>query len=215
VCSEAIREADADAILISAGLSPTGDHNDARAHRDDLYLQAMYDAGFQQYVDVVGVHAPGYAEPSYGPDDAEGDGGARWQSFRRVEDLRRIMVANGDAATQMAILETGYTIDPANPVYSWFAVSEAEQAQYLADAYRYAAEHWRPWVGLMSSIYIAKPSWTPQDEQYWWSFNEPDTGRMRPVFGALAQMEKFCGDVLLPARSPEESAFALEHNPCR
>ncbi|GAB4520974.1 MAG: hypothetical protein OHK0046_31770 [Anaerolineae bacterium] len=213
LCSEAIRAADPDAVLISPGLSPTGDHN-ARAYRDDIYLQMMYDAGFEQHVDVVGVHAPGYAPPPYGPDDAERDGQGRWATFRRVEDLRKIMIRNGDAERQMAILETGYTTDTLNPDYMWFAVSEEEQAQYLAEAYRYAAEHWRPWVGLMSSVYIAKAIWTPADEQFWWAFNDPQTGRMRPVFGAMAQMEKYCGDIIFPARDPVESAYAPEYNPC-
>jgi GH35 family endo-1,4-beta-xylanase len=101
-CSDEIRAVDPDAILISAGLSPTG-QDDSIAQRDDLYLQRMYDLDFQQYIDVVGVHAPGFAPPEYGPDDAERDGRGRWATFRRVEDLREIMVKNGDAARQMAI----------------------------------------------------------------------------------------------------------------
>ncbi len=213
VCSEAIRAADPGAILISPGLSPTGQHNDD-AHRDDMFLQAMYDLGFQNYIDVVGVHAPGYTVPTYGPDDAERDGRGRWATFRRVEDLRKIMIRNEDAARQMAILEVGYTIDQVNNDYRWFSVTETEQAQNLAMAYRYAAENWRPWIGLMSSIYIARPTWMPDDEAFWWAFNEPTTGRMRPVFGALAQMEKYCGDILLSARNPQESAIAREYNPC-
>lgn len=213
VCSEAIRSVDPDVILISPGLSPTGQHNEA-AHRDDMYLQAMYNAGFSQYVDVVGVHAPGYTEPAYGPDQAEQDGRGRWATFRRVEDLRKIMIRNGDAAKQMAILETGYTTDQVNNAYRWFAVTEEEQARLMTEAYRYAAENWRPWIGLMSAIYIAKPTWTPEDEEFWWAFNNPQTGVMRPVFGAMAQMEKYCGEVVLPPRDPVESAFALEYNPC-
>jgi hypothetical protein len=155
VCSEAIRQADPQAIIISAGLSPTGTHNEL-AHRDDMYLQAMYDNNFQAYVDVVGVNAPGWGvPPSYGPDDAERDGRGRWATFRRVEDLRKIMILNGDAARQMAILEVGYTTDQQNPIYQWHAVDEALQRDYLVTAYDYAAQHWRPWVGLMSAIYLA------------------------------------------------------------
>jgi len=213
VCSEAIREADPSAVIISAGLAPNGQYDDM-AHTEDRYLQAMYDAGFQDYVDVVGAHVPGYTYPEYGPDDAERDGLGRWQSFRRIEDLRKITIRNGDATRQMAILEMGYTTDRTNPVYSWFSVSEEEQAMMMAEAYAYIAENWRPWVGLVSSIYIANPIWTPEDEEFWWAFNDPVTGRMRPVFGAMAQMEKFCGDVYLPPRDPWESAVALEHNPC-
>jgi hypothetical protein len=214
VCSEAIRDADPDAILISAGLSPTGNYDDL-AHRDDFYLQEMYNAGFQQYIDVVGVHAPGWGKPpEYGPDDAERDGRGRWSTFRRVEDLRKIMIKNGDAARQMAILEVGYTTDQVHPEYQWHAVTEEQQSEYLVAAYRYAAEHWRPWVGLMTTIYFAKSNWTPDYEQFWWALDDPVTGRMRPAFGGLAQMEKYCGDIIFPARDPGESAYAPEHNPC-
>lgn len=214
VCSEAIRANDPEAILISAGLSPTGTMDDT-AHRDDVFLQALYDSGFQQYIDVVGVHAPGWGRPpEYGPDDAEGDNRGRWATFRRVEDLRKIMIDNDDAARQMAILEVGYTTDQVNPDYQWHAVSEEQQSAYLVAAYRYAAENWRPWIGLISTIYLAKPAWTPEDEQFWWSLNDPQTGRMRPAFAGLARMEKYCGDVIFPERSPEGSAYAPEYNPC-
>ncbi|MFW5708624.1 MAG: cellulase family glycosylhydrolase [Chloroflexota bacterium] len=213
-CSNAIRTADPNAIIISAGLSPTGTHNEM-AHPDDVFLQAMYDANFEQYVDVVGVNAPGWGmPPSYGPDDAENDDRGRWATFRRVEDLRKIMIRNGDAGRQIAILEVGYTTDQQNPIYQWHAVDESLQREYLVEAYRYAAEHWRPWVGLMSAIYLANPAWTEDDEEFWWAFNDPQSGRMRPVFGGMAQMEKYCGDAFLPTRDEFESAYAPEYNPC-
>ena len=214
ICSEAIREADPTAIIISAGLAPTG-NMDETAMRDDIYLQQLYDAGFTKSIDVVGAHAPGFSRAAYGPDDAEQDGKQRWQSFRRVEDLRRIMVENGDAQRQMAILEFGYTTDQTNPVYSWFAVTEMQQAWRILGAYNYAAKHWRPWVGLMSLIYIADPSWTPEDEQFWWAINNPQTRIIRPAFGFIAQMEKYCGDIILPERNEEETAGVPdEPNPC-
>ena len=197
-CGEAIRAADPDAILISAGLAPTGTY-DAGSTPDDIYLQAMYDAGFQQYVDVVGMHAPGYSAPEVAPED--GAGGHRFFTFRRVEDLRRIMVANGDAARQVALLEVGWTTDQNNPDYSWFAVDEATQARNLVAAYQYAADHWRPWVGLMSTIYIANPDWTENNEEWWWAITAPN-GYTRPAYIDLANMAKYCGDHVLPARDP-------------
>jgi hypothetical protein len=212
-CSEAIRAADPDAILISAGLAPTGQYDDM-AHRDDIYLNDMYGADFQQYVDVVGLHAPGFSDPEYGPDDAERDGRGRWATFRRVEDLRKIMIQNGDAARQVAILEVGWTTDPVNTAYSWFAVDEKTQGENLVRAYEYAAEHWRPWVGLMSTIYIAKPTWTPENEEYWWAITRPETHVTRPAFSDLARMPKYCGDITIPERSPGESALAPDNNPC-
>jgi len=75
------------------------------------------------------------------------------------------MVANGDGRKQVAVLELGWTTDKVNPDYAWHAVDEATQADYLVRAYQYAAEHWRPWMGLMTTIYIADWEWTPENEQ--------------------------------------------------
>jgi hypothetical protein len=214
LCSEAIRAADPEAIIISAGLAPTGNY-DHMAHPDDIFLQEMYNAGFQRYVDVVGVHAPGYTAPEISPDEAMRNGGQRFFTFRRIEDLRKIMVANGDAARQMAILEVGWTRDPINPSYSWFAVDEDTQAQYLVDAYEYAAAHWRPWVGLMSTIYMADPNWTEDDEEYWWSI-VTSYGWQLTGYTWMANMPKFCGDTIIPARdATSEDAKTDDYaNPC-
>lgn len=214
VCSDAIRTADPEAILISAGLSPTGTH-DHTAIPDDVYLQALYDSGFQDHVDVVGMHAPGYSTPELSPDEAQAAGSQRFFTFRRIEDLRKIMVANGDAARQVALLEVGWTTDQVNPDYAWFAVDEAAQARNLVAAYQYAAEHWRPWVGLMSAIYIANPTWTPDDEEYWWGVTTPD-GYTRQAYIDLANMAKYCGDRVIPERDPSSpEALGLVHvDPC-
>ncbi len=214
-CSQAIKAADPQAVIISAGLSSTGTYNES-VQPDDMYLQAMYDARFQQYVNVVGVHAPGYSEPEESPDDAVKRGGQRFFTFRHVEDLRKIMVANGDAAHQVAILEFGWTTDPGiHPAYSWFAVTEEKQADYMVRAYQYAAEHWRPWVGLMSAIYIADPSWTEQREEYWWAITSAE-GYVRPAFFALANMAKYCGSRVIPARAPDspEAMGRVSVRPC-
>lgn len=214
VCSEAIHAADPDAIRISAGLAPTAT-NDTSAHPDDVYFQAMYDAGFQQYVDVVGMHAPGFSSPDLSLEEADRQGIARWATFRRVEDLRRIMVANGDAAHQVAILEFGWTTDPRpDSDYHWFAVSEEEQAHNLVAAYQYAADNWRPWVGLMSAIYIGSSTWTPEDEEYWWSITTPQGNR--PAFIALSNMAKYCGERVIPARAGDspEALGLVTVTPC-
>ena len=209
-CSEAIRAADPAAILISAGMAPTGNH-DATATPDDVFLQQLYDLDFQQYVDVIGAHAPGYTAPDVAPED--GPGGHRFFSFRRIEDLRRIMIANGDAARQMAILETGYTTDTVHPSMQWFAVTPEEQARLMVAAYEYAAQNWRPWVGLMSAIYIADPGWTAENEETWWAVTTPD-GYTRPAYIELANMAKYCGSDFRPPRAPD-SPEALGLAPIR
>ena len=210
-CSSAIRIADPAAVLISAGLAPTG-NNDDSALPDDVYLDQMYRNGFQQHIDVVGVHAPGYAAPEIGPDDEEAK--HRWFTFRRVEDLRKIMLHYGDEARQMAILEFGYTTDTFNPEYQWYSVTEAQQAEFLKRAYDYAIANWRPWIGLMVLIYLPDPSWQPEDEEYWWSIVEPDTGNPREAFITVANMRKVCGEFEIPEReSDSRVALGLDEPP--
>jgi polysaccharide biosynthesis protein PslG len=192
-CYLAIKTADPDAIVISAGLAPTGDQPPV-AVPDTEFLQGMYEAGAGAYFDVLGVNAPGYkAPPELSPAEAEENelyGGGRWFTFRRVEDVRAIMVANGDAAKQVAILEMGWTTDEVNAGYAWHRVSEAEQADYLVRAYRYAAEQWQPWIGLMVTIYFADANWNAEEhEQWWWAIVLPD-GTPRPAFHALREMLK-------------------------
>ncbi|MFZ0548863.1 MAG: hypothetical protein WAM60_25660 [Candidatus Promineifilaceae bacterium] len=193
VCYEAIKSADPNAIVISAGLAPTGTQL-PDAIPDDDYLQGMYDAGADAYFDVLGLNAPGYkAPPETSPDEAAVSaeyGNGRWFAFRHVEDMRQIMVANGDEARQIAILEMGWTTDQSDPnsIYYWHAVTEQEQADYLVRAYEYAAENWQPWIGLMTTIYIADYIWTPdQNEQWWWAITLPD-GTPRPAYEALKVM---------------------------
>ncbi|MCB0034276.1 MAG: hypothetical protein KDE51_09665 [Anaerolineales bacterium] len=194
VCYEGIKRGDPKAIVISAGLAPTGTQLPA-AMPDDEFLQGMYAAGAADYFDVLGLNAPGYkAPPEISPDEALENpdlyGNGRWFVFRHVEDMRRIMVENDDAAKQVAILEMGWTTDtrPGTP-YEWHAVSEAEQAEYLRRAYEYAQTNWEPWIGVMTTIFFADAAWSPDDEQYWWSIVLPD-GTPRPAYTALKDMPK-------------------------
>ncbi len=190
-CYEAIKAADPEAIVISAGLAPTGTGLPV-AIPDTEFLQGMYDAGAAAYFDALGVHAPGFKAPPELPPEAAVSpeyGGGRWFAFRHVEDMRAIMVANGDGHKQVVILEMGWTLDQVNPDYAWYAVDEATQAEYLVRAYQYARENWQPWIGLMTTVYIANSDWTPEDEQWWWSIVLPD-GTPRKAYFALRDMEK-------------------------
>lgn len=189
VCYEAIKAADPQAIVISAGLSPTG-QTPPVAIPDTDFLQGMYDAGAADYFDVLGLNAPGYAAPpEMSPQEAEETYGHRSFTFRRVEDMRQIMVENGDEQKQVAILEMGWTLDEVNESYAWHAVDAETQADYLVRAYTYARENWQPWIGLMTTIYIADYTWTEENEQYWWAITLPD-GTPRPAYHALREMEK-------------------------
>ncbi|HBY99195.1 MAG: cellulase family glycosylhydrolase [Ardenticatenaceae bacterium] len=197
---KAIKAADPNAIVISAGLSPTGGPMPV-AMEDTEYLDKMYQAAggsMTGYADVVGVHAPGYkAPPELSPEEVMADpdrwGHGRYFTFRRVEDLRAIMEKYGDTDRQVAILEMGWTTDPRpESPYHWHAVTEAQQAEYLVRAFQYAKGHWRPWIGLMTVIYVCNVDWTENDEQYYWCITEPIYPQTitRPAYDALAEMPK-------------------------
>jgi LysM repeat protein len=183
-----IKSADSSAVVMTAGLAPTGTGL-PDALPDVQYLREMYAAGAKNYFDVLGVHAPGYkAAPETSPDEVANNkdlGGRRFFCFRRVEDLRQVMVENGDSGKQMAVLEFGWTSDPrADSPYKWHAVSEQTKADYIVRAYEWARDHWSPWMGVMSVLYISDPHWTENDEQYWWAITNPD-GTTRLAYDAI------------------------------
>lgn len=195
---EAIKAADPKALVISAGLAPTTESS-AQAMPDVKFIQEMYQAGGSKYFDLLGAHGAGYkAPPDMSPDDVakdptynHGEGAAgRIYCFRHIEDVRKVMEQNGDTKKQLAIMEFGWTTDPRpTSPYHWFAVTPQQQADYLVGAYKWAKDHWQPWIGVMSAIYIAAPYWTKNDEEYYWAITNPD-GTERPAYKALAAMPK-------------------------
>ncbi|NLS77751.1 MAG: cellulase family glycosylhydrolase [Chloroflexi bacterium] len=194
----AIKRADPNAMVISAGLTPTGTWSN-EAMPDDVYLDNMYQAmggNSNGYFDVLGAHGAGYkAPPEMSPDEVASNpayGGHRIFCFRRVEDLRNIMVKYGDGNKQVALLEFGWTSDPIHEAYAWHRVSEEEKADYLVRAYKWAKENWSPWIGLMNLIFFANPDWTEQNEEYWWAVTEPGYPELkpRPAYNALKAMPK-------------------------
>lgn len=207
-CYLGIKRGDPGAIVISAGLAPTGTYNRS-AIPDAVFTHQMYDAGAASYFDVLGVHTGGYGLPPEYPPSQAVDGHS-WRTFRHVEEIRNIMVQRGDAHKQIALLEMGWTTDRVHEAYSWMAVDEQTQAEYLARAYQYAAAHWQPWIGPICTIYIANPFWTEENEEWWWAITLPGYPEtlVRPAYHRLAAMLKSS----LPRQSAVSSEGAV-HTP--
>jgi hypothetical protein len=157
---------------------------------DIVYAQWMYDAGARPCFDVMGVHGAGYKAPPWiGPAELAADtswGGHSSFGFRRVEQLRDVMVRNGDAAKQIWLTEFGWTSDTIHPSYAWHRVTEEQKAQYIVEAYRWAHLNWQPWIGAMVLWNLPSPDWTEDREEWWWAVANPD-GTDRPAFEALAK----------------------------
>jgi hypothetical protein len=184
----AIKRGNPNAIVVSAGMAPTGDCC-TLAMPDDQFYEGMYQAmggSSDGYFDKLGVHGAGFAAPpELDPAVAASDqkyGGYRFFAFRHVEDIRAIMEKYGDGGKQIVLLEFGWTYDSVNPAYKWHGADAGidmfVQADYLKRAYQYAEANWQPWIGLMSLITMPNIDWladgNPLDEeQYWWAIMDP------------------------------------------
>jgi len=190
-----IKRADPDALVVTAGLSPTTDNSPA-AHPDAIYLRDMYAAGAKGSFDILGVHAAGFkAPPETDPGVAANDPALtnhdpsspelrRSYVFRHVEDMRQIMVQQGDGDRRMAVLEMGWDSDPRpGSPYAWHSVTEQQKADYLVRAFKYARANW-PWMAFMTVIYMPDPTWKGDQEQLFWSISNQD-GTPRDAYREL------------------------------
>jgi len=117
--------------ILAAGLAPTLEPVGSPNGLDDLlYLQAMYQHGARADFDALAVHTYGFTQP------ADSAPAADQLNFRRVELLRAIMVAHGDADKQVFITESGWNDSP-----RWVnAVTPAERITYTLDAFQIASD---------------------------------------------------------------------------
>ena len=120
-------------------------------------------ANDSNYYNIGDVNCPGPA--------------CRIYCFRHVEDLRQIMVNNGDSNKRVVVLEFGWTRDErTNSPYYWHRVADQfVQGDYMVRAFKYAKANWQPWIAVMSLIYMPDVKWTADDEMFWWSVIEPSS----------------------------------------
>ncbi len=153
---QGIKAGDPRAIVVSAGLAPTGGSlaNIAWARAfyaapqvipDLTFLRGMYEHGAKGYFDALGSHPYGGPDaPGTAPNAAKGP-----IYFRRAEEQRQVMLDYGDTSP-MWVTEFGWVLDTDCGLgeHEWMEVSESQQAAYLAGAYAYADANW-PWMGPM------------------------------------------------------------------
>ncbi len=190
----AVKKADPNALVVSAGLAPTN-HQDEEALDDRLYLEAMYRAGARSYFDVLGTHPYGFA---YSPDDAHG--AHEGLNLARLEDLRAIMITHGDAEKPVWATELGWTVE-ARGEAAWQAVSPQQQADYLVGALQRARREW-PWLELVT-VWNLGGERRPDNEMAGYSLLD-EAGQPRPAYHALRQLDKG-----LDMPSPREAMAAV------
>lgn len=126
------KRADPDAKVITGGIWTN----------DTEYLEALYAAGAKDYFDVLGLHPYTDDRSPYAPQADPHYDDARW-NFRGIPRMRDVLVQHGDADKRIWITETGWTTSGC----SW-AVSEATQARYVAEAYQRLHEEF-PYVDAL------------------------------------------------------------------
>jgi hypothetical protein len=180
---EAIKAADPEATVVSAGLAPTN-HQDAEAMDDRAFLEAMYQAGAGAYFDVLGAHPYGFAYP---PDDPRGahDG----LNLTRLLDLREIMEAHGDGDKPIWVTELGWTTAGVGEG-SWLTVTPQQQADYLTGAWRRARREWL-WLQVFTVWNLSQgprpepvEGLPPTDEKAGYSLLD-ESGEPKPAYHAL------------------------------
>jgi hypothetical protein len=103
--------------------------------------------------------------------------------FRRLEELRAVMLGNGDGARPIWITEMGWTVEaPADQPD--IAVSLEEQASYLNDALDQTRREW-PWVELVTVWNLSQPE--PGNPFGGYSLIGLD-GDPRPAYEALSRV---------------------------
>lgn len=161
---QAIKAVDEGVIVISGGMTPAenvlGADNREIAVDDVDYLEQMYAYGFGDYLDVLGVHAPGYNCPALADwqtfeDDTAAFRGpfeARhhaWCFLGPLEAYREVMMVNGNEDKSIWVTEFGWAVsNEAQQGYEYAADNTPEeQAQWIIEALQWAED--QNWVGAM------------------------------------------------------------------
>lgn len=152
--SQAIRAANPEAIIVSAGLAPTGLTSIQNAYSDRLFLRDLLRGGLLDWVDAVGVEPDGFANPPDARccDAAEGVLTHYEQSefyfYETLNDYRSLLDANGGAAVPLWPTRFGWGAADGNTLVSpnmdenpfLTYTDQAEQAAYTLRAFELGAE---------------------------------------------------------------------------
>ncbi|WP_322494121.1 hypothetical protein [Chloroflexus sp.] len=156
VAYKAIKANDPMAIVVSGAPTSTETNNPNIALSDTSYMRSMAsNPKFRANVDAIAVHPGGHYNP---PDtlwpDRPGPG-PEWRTsrefyFRRVEDIRNVLVQNGLADKQIWITEFGWATRNNTPGYEYGnSTSFERQAEWIVRAFQIGRREYAPWVGAM------------------------------------------------------------------
>jgi len=171
----AVKAANPDIKVLAGALAPTLEPvGSPWAINDLIYLRGMYEAGAADYFDGLAVHAYGLTFP------ADADPGEDILNFRRIEEIRQIMVEFGDEASSIVVTEAGWNDHP-----RWsMAVHPSQRIEYTIDALDYSAEHW-PYVEMVAIWAFRYPAATRSYPDYY-TLVTPEF-IAKPIYNALKE----------------------------
>ena len=197
--AKGVRAADPDALVISGAPAVTGINDGVEAIDDRVFLRGMYEAGIAQWIDGIGAHPYGFANPPdeswQGPTHVASSHNSHPSFFFRdtLEDYHALTLAYGDTGHQIWVTEFGWSstdgmgqMDTTGWEYGREA-SEAQQADYVVRAFWMGDE--RPWVGPMFLWNLNLAAiWGSGSPVSAYSLLRPD-GSYRPAYIALRLAE--------------------------
>jgi LysM repeat protein len=192
----AVKAADANATVVSAGLAPTGFDDGVNAVDDRKYLAQLYAAGLAAISDAVGAHPFGFGNPPDlvccdAPPGVESHyGHPSFYFLDTLNDYHEIMLENDDADTLIWVTAFGWgtsadlpTPPPFNSRFVGYNSLEA-QAHDLSRAFEIGAR--LHFVGVMILYNLNSCAIQPGNaEACYYSLIAP-SGQPRPAYGALA-----------------------------
>jgi hypothetical protein len=201
VAYDAIKANDPYAIVVSGAPASTDTNRADIALSDFEYVRQMAtNPKFRSHVDAIGLHPGGHYNP---PDTKWPDNpgpGPNWRNssefyFRRIEDTRNVLVANGMADRQIWITEFGWATPNNTPGYEYGnSISQETQAAWVVRAFEIGRGNWAPWVGAMFvwNLNFAVP-WRAEGNEF---HEQASFGVLngdwtpRPAFNAIQSMSK-------------------------
>lgn len=195
----AIKQADPNALVISAGLAPTGYNDGVNALSDRLYLNALYTNGLADFTDAIGIHAGGWANP---PDTlcclppsgiSTHYEHPTFYFLNTLYDYRAIMDQHNDSASRLWITKFGWgtSQDTENPTSLYVFMNYTsldEQASYLPRAFEMGYQ-----LGYVEAMFLNNLNGCESDEASaeacYYALIGPD-GQPRPAFSAVQTVDK-------------------------
>ncbi|HEC35331.1 MAG TPA: hypothetical protein ENI39_02215 [Anaerolineae bacterium] len=193
--AQGVRAGDPGALVLSGAPGVTGINDGVTAIDDRAFLRGMLAAGLAQWVDGIGVHPYGFANPpeasARDPQQTAPSHNDHPSFFFRdtLEDYRAIMLEYGAGSLPLWVTEFGWPsvegmgdMDTTGWEYARH-ISEQQQADYIVRAFKIGLA--TPWVGPMClwnlNVSVIYGNTRPESA---YSLLRPD-GSFRPAYIAL------------------------------